>query len=330
MHVANSLIPLHFSLGLASSGSSSKEVALRSESATKSDSLDSETKRLIRYFGRGYRTGGMSNPHIPDPDDESWLEMPLNIPPLQSIGPDPELIEIEDDSSGKASDTRRESGDVAETLREEEEEEEGEELAANEDVAEGETIGASSSQTQAEQGAEISSNPPRKRRKIVPVDPDLIPDRFRKEPCPYWQCFQNDKALRLFREVYKIPDDVVVFPVEGPRIKFSHEHITVPLMANTEGGLRFPMHGVIRELLYTFNLTPCQLSVNSYRLVHSVAKLADVRMFHLEAHHFFENYMMSRNLKYSRYYLCSRKKKLKLIVGDMYDSEKWASDYVEI
>lgn len=53
-------------------------------------------------------------------------------------------------------------------------------------------------------------------------------------------------------------------------------------------------------------------------------------MFNLEAHHFFENYMMSRNLKYSHYYLCSRKKKPKLIVGGMYDSEKWASDYVEI
>lgn len=91
----------------------------------------------------------------------------------------------------------------------------------------------------------------------------------------------------------------------------------MPLVAITEGGMRFPMHRVIRELLYTFNLTLCQLIVNTYRLIHSVVKLAEVRMFHLEAHHFFEDYMMSRNLKFSRYYLCSRKKKLKLIVGGM-------------
>ncbi|KAI8563350.1 hypothetical protein RHMOL_Rhmol03G0105200 [Rhododendron molle] len=141
---------------------------------------------------------------------------------------------------------------------------------------------------------------------------------------------QNDEALRLFREVYRIPDNVEVSPVRGSHIKFSNEHVTVPLMAITEGGLRFPMHKVIRELLHSFNLTPCQLTVNTYRLIHSVVKLAEVKMFHLEAYHLFGNYMMSRNLKYSRYFLCSQKKKPKLIVDGMYDSEKWASDYVEI
>lgn len=70
--------------------------------------------------------------------------------------------------------------------------------------------------------------------------------------------------------------------------------------------------------------------MNTFRLIHSVIKLAEVKMYNLEAHHFFKNYMMTRNLKYSRYYLCSQKKKPKLIVGGMYDSEKWASDYVEI
>lgn len=122
----------------------------------------------------------------------------------------------------------------------------------------------------------------------------------------------------------------MVTPVEGPRIKYSGEHVTVPLMAITKGGLRFPMHKIIRELLFTFNLTPCQLSVNTYCIIHSVIKLAEVKMFGLEAYHFFKNYSMSRNLKCSRYYLCSRKKKPNLIVGSMYDSEKWASDYIEI
>lgn len=149
MHVANSLIPLHFSLGLASSGSSSKEVALRSESATETDSLDSETERLIRQFGRGYRTGRMSNPHIPDPNDESWLEMPFNIPPLQAFGPDPDIVVVEDDSPDKASATQRESEDVEEVLGKEEE--------GEGDDAEGETVGASSSQALAEQGAKSSS-----------------------------------------------------------------------------------------------------------------------------------------------------------------------------
>lgn len=325
-------------LGLASSGSSSKEVVARSESATESDSLDSQTASILRCFGRAYRTGGMLNPDTFDPTDESWLEMPLVVSPLQMVDPS-EIVEIEDDSPSEASAQRRDREDTLveeeeeeeEELVEEEEEEEAEE--GGENIVEGEAVGASSSVVPTEQDAEASSQPPkpkRKRRKIQHVDPDVIPDRTGKEPCPYWDCFKSEKALKLFRDVYEIPDDVVVTPVTGPRIQFSDEHITVPLMAITEGGLRFPMHRVTRELLYNFDLTPCQLSVNSFRLIHSVIELARVKMFTLDAHHFFENYLMSRNLKYSRYYLCSKKNKPKLIVGGMYDSEKWASDYVEI
>ncbi|KAG5544346.1 hypothetical protein RHGRI_016932 [Rhododendron griersonianum] len=51
----------------------------------------------------------MSNPNILDPNDESWLEMPLNIPPLQAIDPDAEIVDIEDDSPDKASRPQRES-----------------------------------------------------------------------------------------------------------------------------------------------------------------------------------------------------------------------------
>ncbi|KAI8571323.1 hypothetical protein RHMOL_Rhmol01G0110800 [Rhododendron molle] len=49
-----------------------------------------------------------------------------------------------------------------------------------------------------------------------------------------------------------------------------------------------------------------------------------------DVHHIFENYMMSRYVRYSRYYLCSRRSMMKIIPEGMYDSEKWASDYVEV
>lgn len=156
MHLAIGLIPLHFSLGLASSGSSSKEVVSWSESATESDSWDSEAKALLRLFGRNYRTGGMSDPNVFEADDESWLDMPQNVLPLQAIGPNLDIVEIEDDSSPRATEAQKDSEDVVETLgdekvgeegdEEEKEEEEEEEVVADEDVAEGETIGASSSQ----------------------------------------------------------------------------------------------------------------------------------------------------------------------------------------
>lgn len=83
------------------------------------------------------------------------------------------------------------------------------------------------------------------------------------------------------------------------------------------------MHKILREILHLFKLTSCQLSVNMYRLIHSVIKLAEVKMIKLKAFHLFENYMMSRNLKYSQYFLCTRRGKEKIIAEGMYDSEKW-------
>lgn len=102
-----------------------------------------------------------------------------------------------------ASDPQRGDVDVEEAVVEEEDEEEFEGLAEDEakelaeggeeGVAKGENVCASSSLAPAEKGIEATSNPLKKRRKIIPVDPDVISDKTGKEPCPYWQCFKNKK-----------------------------------------------------------------------------------------------------------------------------------------
>lgn len=164
--------PLALFLGLASTESSSKEVAPRSESSRESESLDSKIEELLRHFGRGYRTGGMSTPNIPDPHDDSWLKIPLSIPPLQAIAPDNEIVDIEDDSPEKVSEILRESEDVDESVADEEEDE-----VAKDDIAKEETIEASSSRAPVETGPDSSSQPPRNRWRIIPIDLDLIPDQ---------------------------------------------------------------------------------------------------------------------------------------------------------
>lgn len=70
--------------------------------------------------------------------------------------------------------------------------------------------------------------------------------------------------------------------------------------------------------------------MNMYHLIHSVIKLAEVKMFKLEAFHFFENYMTSWNLKYFWYFLCFRRGKEKIVAKGTYDSKKWAADYIEV
>lgn len=185
--------------------------------------------------------------------------------PLRSIGPESDIININDEPSDKG----------GKNPNEEEEEEENAEDGADEGQSGRDTLAASSSRTEGEIGGlgESFSQVPKKKKKIVALDPDEIPDRMGKDPCPYWECFKDQEGIDLFRRTYEIPDDVIVSPVEGNRIWFSREHITVPLMAITEGGLSFPMHRILREILYHFELTPCQLSVNSYRIILLIIKL---------------------------------------------------------
>ncbi|KAG5552788.1 hypothetical protein RHGRI_010776 [Rhododendron griersonianum] len=79
----------------------------------------------------------MSTPNIPDPNDDSWLKMPLNIPPLQAIAPDTEIVDI--DSPDKASGAQRENEGVEEMVADEEEDK-AREFFVEEEVSEGETV----------------------------------------------------------------------------------------------------------------------------------------------------------------------------------------------
>ncbi|KAG5565084.1 hypothetical protein RHGRI_001092 [Rhododendron griersonianum] len=87
----------------------------------------------------------MSNPDTFDPSDESWLEMPLVISPLQTVDPT-EIVEIKDESPSSESARRREREDTLAEEEEEEKEEEEEELVEEEKEEE----------EQAEEGGETS------------------------------------------------------------------------------------------------------------------------------------------------------------------------------
>lgn len=61
----------------------------------------------------------------------------------------------------------------------------------------------------------------------------------------------------------------------GNRIVYKDDWITVPLMAITEGGLRFPLPKLVHQLLYMYELALHQVVVNVYRVVCSVIKLVE-------------------------------------------------------
>lgn len=107
------------------------------------------------------------------------------------------------------------------------------------------------------------------------------------------------------------------------------EHITVPLMAICETGLRFPLHSFLREFLSRFGLAPHQLAINSYHIIMSVIALIEGHDLDFTVTHLFYTYTMSRHGKSGLRYLTTRPKKEPLIDG-LSDTDKWADFYLQV
>ena len=112
-------------------------------------------------------------------------------------------------------------------------------------------------------------------------------------------------------------------------VTFQPGHITVPLMAITEGGLTFPIRGLAAQMLHRYQLTPYQVSVNTFRLLGCFEAVIRRDGGSITLGDVMELYNMSYNKSSKRYYLSARRG-----TGDLFtrmpDSEKWAGYYVEV
>lgn len=133
--------------------------------------------------------------------------------------------------------------------------------------------------------------------------------------CPYLHYFTNGEAgYNKFLEKYDIPEGVIVTLIpKGMLPSYGPNHLIVPLMAITEGGVRFPMNNFIRAVLNTYSLSPDQLTINSYRVINSAYELKVRDNLELRVWDLFELYAMSRNAKFGRYFLMTRPKKRQIV-----------------
>lgn len=83
--------------------------------------------------------------------------------------------------------------------------------------------------------------------------------------------------------------------VKEEDITFTPGHITVPLMAITEGDLPFPINPLLRQVLSEYKLTPCYLTVNSFRIINVVRALREKNNLVFNIFDLFGVYSMSRN-----------------------------------
>lgn len=106
---------------------------------------------------------------------------------------------------------------------------------------------------------------------------------------------------------YDISEGVsVTLHPKGMPLNYGSNHINVPLMAITEGRVRFPMNTFIRAVLNTYYLSPDQLNANSYKIINSAYELKLRDKLELRVWDLFNIYAMSRNSKFGRYFIMTR------------------------
>lgn len=162
--------------------------------------------------------------------------------------------------------------------------------------------------------------------------PEEVPVRGRaRRPCRFSHYLNGDpEEYRSFCETYEIPADVVVRagPSRREEVEYREGELTLPLMAIIEGGVRFPLDPFLRQFLRALTLTTSQITVNTYRVICSIANMRRRESLLFGLAELFCAYKISRSGNPPRYYLSSRPEFLSLLVDGLPDSDEWADTYV--
>lgn len=155
----------------------------------------------------------------------------------------------------------------------------------------------------------------------------------RNRPCKFLHYFSGEPGEYWnFTQKYQIPEDVSVRlgPQSHGDVRYQEGHLTFPLMAIIEGGVRFPLDPFVRRFLRTLTLSSNQISVNTYRIICSISELRRRYDLPFGLEELFGAYKVSRSGNPPRWYLSSRTKFEELLIEGLPDSEEWASSYVVV
>lgn len=149
-------------------------------------------------------------------------------------------------------------------------------------------------------------------------------------PNSYLHYFDGkEKGVEDFRRKFNIPADVFIRRVSREAVVHDADHITIPILAITEGGLQFPLNRFVREVLCAFEIPPFDLAINTYRIINSAARLTSKFGLKFQVHDLFLPYFMNSNAHSGRRYFSVRRD-YDHIVRRLPDSDKWANDYLEV
>ena len=133
-------------------------------------------------------------------------------------------------------------------------------------------------------------------------------------------------SIGLFREAYQVPANVEVRP-DGPDDGISYSDGWMPfwLVSVVEGGVRFPLHPLLRDCLREWELSPCQLLPNGYKIIMGVVRLNEILSINLGVPDIEEAYDLCKSAEGHTYYLRLRVHRTAFVTA-LEDSYKYAGE----
>ena len=134
------------------------------------------------------------------------------------------------------------------------------------------------------------------------------------------------ERMIAFREKYDIPDNVQTKLGELGDEMFFNNWMPFPLVAIVEGGVRFPLHPILKNCLRSWQLAPCQLSPNVFKVIMGTVEINKMIGSHFDVHDIEECYDVCQSKTGAGYYYLRLRKFEQPFVHDLEDSYKRAGD----
>ena len=137
---------------------------------------------------------------------------------------------------------------------------------------------------------------------------------------------EDPLSISLFREAYQVPANVEVRP-DGPDdgVTYSDGWMPFWLVSVVEGGVRFPLHPLLRDCLREWGLSPCQLLPNAYKIIMRVVRLNEILSINLGVPDIEEAYDLCKSAEGHTYYLRLRVHRIAFVTV-LEDSYKYAGE----
>ena len=129
-------------------------------------------------------------------------------------------------------------------------------------------------------------------------------------------------SINHFRDAYKVPANVEVRPDDpDDGLTYRDGWMSFWLVSVVEGGVRFPLHPLVRDCLWEWRLCPCQLLPNGYKIIMGVVRLNEILRIGLGVPDIEDTYDLCKSAEGDTYYLRLRVRRTGFVTA-LEDSNK--------